>query len=804
MYPLGKQFQLSYDHTKSDEKTIIKGNNYRFTVLTERLIRLEYNPKGTFVDAPTQLVINRNFGIPRYQVKQDPQFLEIITKYFDLLYVKEQPFIGTKVDPMKNLKITLNSTNRDRQKSWYYGHPEVRNLGGNMISVDIPIDKKFTKGLYSFEGFCSIDDSENKIIAMDGTFLNRDSGTVDIYVFMYDKDFPLALQDYYKLTGYPSMIPRYALGNWWSRNTTYDDDSLWKLIKKFEKKKVPLSVILFDNDWHYRTVDKYQNLETGFTFNTSLFKDPQAMIGQLHKRGIKVGLKVNPGGGFYPHEQFYQVAAQSLGLTDSKIIKFDPLNPRLVDVYLKIFLHPLEALGVDFFWNDYNGNLNLLNLWATNHYMYMDSTRNERGLILSRNSIYAPHRYPVLYAGSSGIGWNELKNVVLQQINAANVGVSWWSHDVGGNHGGIEDSDLYLRYLQFAVYSPILRFHSARGKYYKREPWSWDVKTETIAVDYLRFRHRLIPYLYTEAYQYHKFGIPLVQPLYYNFPWIYDDKLYKNEYYFGSQLIICPILEKMDPTMNRTIHRFYIPDGTWYDFKTGKKFPGNKKYISFYKDEDYPVFAHSGSIIPLSNKSDYNNTGIATDMEFHIFPGVSNSYTLYEDDGSSNLYDRGYYLKTGIDYNYLKNNYTVIIRPIEGKSGIVPEKRNYKIMFRNTKQAQEVTVYLNDQPIQALCGSDGNDFVVYIKEVPTVGQITINCKGQDIEIEAVRLINEDIDSILMDLKINTYIKEKIATIIFGEDSIQKKRIAIRKLKKEGLSKEYMDLFLKLLQYISEV
>ena len=103
-----------------------------------------------------------------------------------------------------------------------------------------------------------------------------------------------------------------------------------------------------------------------------------------------------------------------------------------------------------------------------------------------------------------------------------------------------------------------------------------------------------------------------------------------------------------------------------------------------------------------------------------------------------------------------------------------------------------------------LCGVDGNDFVVYIKDAPTVSQITINCKGQDIEIDAVRLINDDVKSILQDLKIETYIKEKIDEIMFSNISIQKKRIEIRKLRKKGLSKEYMDLFLKLLQYIAEV
>ncbi len=805
MYPLGKQFEISYKQAQGENKAIYKGTNYRITVITERVVRLEFSPKGEFVDAPTQLIKARSLGYPEFKVNQDTNFIEITTKYFRLMYTKRQPFVGTKMDPAKNLRITLMAREPERQRDWYYNHPEARNMNGNLVSIDVPVNKVLNKGLYSLEGFASINDTPNKILNPDGTFSERPEGSVDIYVFMYDHDFKQALLDYYKMTGFPELIPRYALGNWWCRNSDYDDAKLDELIKKFEKKKIPISIILLDNDWHYRNVGNYIGLKTGFTFNKSLLPNPKETIKKFHDRNIRFGLKINPEEGIYPHEMYYSQACNYLEIDGNKIITFDPLNPKLMDVYFKIFLHPLENLGVDFFWSDYKGKLNLTNLWFNNHYMYLDSGRNpiKRPMLLSRSAIFAPHRYPVLYGGSSEITWDELKKTPMRYLNAANIGVSWWSYDVSGNHGGIEESELYIRSLQLSVFSPILRFHAARGKYYKKEPWLWDPKTESIATNYLRLRHRLIPYLYTEAYNYTKSGTPLVQPFYYNYLWTYDDDLYKNQYYFGSQLLVCPILTKKDTVMDRTIHRFFIPDGTWYDFTTGKKFLGNRKYVSFYKDEDYPVFAHAGSIIPLSNRSDYNNTGIPTDMEIHIFPGVSNTYNLYDDDGVTSLYKEGYYLKTSIDYNYLKNNYTVILRSIDGKSGIVPPKRNYKIVFRNVKQAEDVNAYFNNEKINCKASVDGNDFIVEVKQVPTLGQLTISCKGNDIEIDAVRVINDDVKSILLDLKINTYLKEEIDRIMFGKDSISRKRISIRKLRRRGLSKEYMSLFLKLLEYISE-
>ena len=220
-----------------------------------------------------------------------------------------------------------------------------------------------------------------------------------------------------------------------------------------------------------------------------------------------------------------------------------------------------------------------------------------------------------------------------------------------------------------------------------------------------------------------------------------------------------------------------MPEGIWYDFKTGKKFPGKKKYVSFYKEEDYPVFAKSGAIIPLSNRSDVNNIGLPIDLEIHIFPGTSNTYILYEDDGLTSLYKEGFYLKTSIDYNYLQNNFTVIIRSIEGKSGIAPIKRNYKIRFRNTKKADDVIVHFNDREVKvSAMYEEDNDFIVEMNGMETIGQVTINCKGKDIEIDAVRLINEDINSILMDLQIETRLKDEIAAIIFGDLVIKKKEL----------------------------
>ena len=803
MFNLGEQFIINNANTIANEKAIFKGKKYRITILTERLVRFEYDENGLFEDRPTQLVMSRKFDAPPVAVRQDDKYIEITTKYFKIEYTKDKPFSTSRLVPGGNLRVNLLSTD----KIWYYGHPEVRNYSSTGVSLDDLNDKvKLKKGLYSIDGFVSIDDSSSYVIKNDGTIAPREGKAIDLYLFSYRKDFGLCLKDYFELTGKPPLLPRYALGIWWSRNYAYTEEQLDKLLAKFKRNSIPLSVLLLDKDWHVRNYDKAKDLITGYSFNKQLIPAPYEFVNKMHKIGLKIGLSINPIEGIHPHEEMYQKAATYLEQAEKKTIPFAPLNPKFLEVYFKLLLRPLEALGIDFFWNDYYNQRDLLSLWILNHYHFLDSNRGEgkRGLLLSRNSLIGGHRYGVLYSGKTKVSWATLKILPFYNATSSNIGISWWSHDIGGFHSGIEDGELYLRYVQLGTFSPIFRIHVDRGKYYKREPWLWDVQTYEIIKEYMQLRHRLIPYLYTEAYKYHKVGTPLVQPLYYKFPQIYDEPLYKNEYYLGSELVVSPLTDKKDYVMNRVIHKFYLPAGTWYNFKTGKKFPGDRSYVSFFRDQDYPVFAKSGSIIPISNDIENNNINSPQNLEIHIFPGRSNNYKLYEDDGYTNIYKQGYYLVTSIDYNYRESNYTVIIRALEGKSGIITKTRNYKIRFRNTTQTDDVTAYADDKEVPINCYVDENDFIIEIKEISTIGQLTINCKGKAIEIDAVRLINEDIDAIINDIPIETSLKEIIASVLFNELPVKKKRIEIRKLKRKGLEEKFIRMFLRLLEYIEQI
>lgn len=794
---------MNIDTRKSNPKAIFKGVNYRITILSERLIRLEYDITGEFNDDLTLLVKNRNFNLPNFKVNQDEKYLVITTKYFIMQYSKEKPFKGPNFAPDSNLKVKLINTD----KIWYLGHPEARNYKGSAFSIETDNDKvKLDNGLYSTDGFATLDDSFNPLVSEDGFIKRNSNNKIDLYLFMYRRDFGLCLKDYFSLTGFPPLIPRYSLGIWWNRDMIYSYEDTKNLIKSFNKHEIPISVLLLNEFWHKKDKDDYNKHKTGFTFNKELFKNPQDFTKYMHDHGVRVGVNIDPVEGISTYENNYPIMAHELGIEKGETIKLNVYDPNFIKSYFKNLISPLYDEGVDFFWLDYSKNKEELAILDYYHYQDFNRFKEKRPLLLTRNAGIAAHNYPICYSGETKVSWDTLKYLPFFDLTSANIGLSWWSHDVGGFKDGIENSELYIRYVEALTFSPIFRFSAKRGAFYKREPWKWDMLTYTIVKDYCNLRQKLIPYLYTLAAIYHETGIPIIQPLYYLAPEIYDEPLYKDEYFFGTELLVKPITKKKDNIMNRSVERIFLPKGIWYDFRTGKKFIGGKRYVTFYNTEDYPVFAKAGSIIPLAILNEnLNDTSSPRDLEFHIFPGKSNTYELYEDDGVTTLYKEGYYLKTNIEFKYMANDYTVIISPKEGKTGIVPEKRNYQIRFKNTRMPEKIEIAINNIPIDHFeTKLIDNDLIVYIEDISPSSTLTLNCRGKDIEIDAVRILNEDINSIINDLDIETILKEKIADIIFSNLDVKKKRIEIRKLKKKGLNELFIKMFLKLLEYINEI
>lgn len=763
-----------------EQKNIITGDKYRFSILSPRLIRIEYNKDNKFENRATSLVVKRNFGSTNFTVEQTELSLTITTEYFTLTYVK-----GTPVNS-KNLKVKVNGTDRE----WYPSHKEIRNLGSINYSLDyLENNLKLDKGLYSFDGFATLDDSTNLVLENDN-FIPREP-TYDMYLFVYNKDLGLCLQDYFNLTGYPPMIPRYTLGTWWYKNDPYNMYDIDNILKEFYDNHLPISVFLLGDKWH--------NREENFAYDRTLF-DTNILNKYYKSKRVKFGLTINPELPIYPKDPLFNTLSNAINNYDNKYLSFIPLNNNTISIYLNTVISNLKSTGINIFNIDYNNEKDKQGLFLLNHYHYVIANLNEVGVILSRNPGIAPHRYPIIYSGQTRVSWDTLKALPTYNNSAANLGITWHAHAIGGYYGGIEDDELYLRYIQFGVFNPIFILAGDTGKYYKREPWKWNQLNLSVIRTYMQLRNKLIPYIYNEGYNYHEYGVPLIQPLYYKYPKIYDEPNYVNQYFFGSRIMISPIIKKKNIEMNRVVQRIFIPSGTWYDYFSGKKFAGNKYYVNFYKDEDYPIFVKEGSIIPMSLD---DTSDLPRNMEIQIFPaenGLYSSYELYEDDGIS-LNKNYNYIIIKMNLDRVENGYKFTITKKEGNLNV--PNRTYLLRFKNMKNPDKIIVKYQGQTKECQVIVEKNDLLLELKDINVYEPLEVLLLGNNLEIETISVINKEIEGILDDLEIETIIKESVDEIIFSDLSINKKRIGLRKLRRQGLEPKYINMFISLLEFINQ-
>lgn len=621
---------------------VIMWKGYRFSVLTESMIRIEYSPSGVFNDNATKTVVNRSFPKFNFEKTETGKYISIITNKIKLTFQKKEGGFTAS-----NLKAEVIGNFSTYHSTWYYGQ-EFETLKGtartlDLIDGEVPLEE----GLMNKNGYAVINDSTTTRITPDGWVSAPEKDYDDFYFLGYGRDYLGTLRDYFQLTGHPPLVPRYALGNWWSRFYPYSEESYKELMYRFQEKDIPFSVGVIDMDWHITDVPaEYGSGWTGYTWNTDLFPHPQEFLNWLHEQDMYVSLNLHPAHGIQPHEEAYAEMAVELGFDPNELkgISFNFNDKNFVEAYFKYLHHPLEEMGVDFWWIDWqqgeNSNIEGVDpLWMLNHFHYHDLGRNgKRSLIFSRYAGLGSHRYPIGFSGDTITTWDSLNFQPYFTATASNVGYTWWSHDIGGHMRGVKDKELYVRWIQYGVFSPINRLHSTGGKYNGKEPWRFGQEAESIVKNQLQLRHHLVPYLYSMNVLTHKEGLPLIQPMYYQHPWNEEAYTLKNQYYFGSELIVAPITTRLNEMLQLSHVKVWLPQGYWFDFFTGFKYKGGR-YLDIYRSlENTPVFAKAGAIVPMDKKH-LNNTENPINLDLSIFAGATNTFNLYEDSGTSEKFD---------------------------------------------------------------------------------------------------------------------------------------------------------------------
>ncbi len=662
---------------------MVKGEKYRISVLTDRLVRLEYNKQGKFVDEPTQAIVNRSLPSTEYSVLEENGNVLIDTGALLIKYDKKEfSSLG--------LSINVKSSGNTWNYSIVHGNSD-RNLFGTARTLDgadgsIWLDN----GIFGEKGFAVLDDSSS-LINVDGEFIPRESEGIDIYFFGYDKDYRGGLNDYFAISGRPPMIPRYALGNWWSRYYRYTQDGYIELLDRLKEENIPLSVAVLDMDWHLTEVDqKYGTGWTGHTWNKELFPDYRGFLKGLKDRGLAVTLNLHPADGIRGFEEQYDRVADRLGLDkeSEETAEFDFENKDFRDAYFEEVMHPYEDDGVDFWWIDWqqgtkgkSGNADPL--FLLNYYHFHDKERNgQRPMIFSRYAGIGSHRYPIGFSGDTITTWRSLAFQPYFTSTASNIGYGFWSHDIGGHMMGDKDEERLIRWIQFGVFSPIMRLHSSNSPFFNKEPWNVSLPYRNIMGDFMRLRHRLIPYLYTMNYLSYSKGQMLVEPVYYREP--DDPEAYRvpNEYFFGNNLLVGAITSKQDAEFRLARVNMLIPEGRWVDIFNGRIYNGRQKKNLYRKVSEIPVLIPAGGIVPLATDVLENGVENPKDLQILVGAGADGAFTLYEDDGISTGYKEGKCVTTTFTTRTLTDG-TVevrIARP-EGDLSLIPAVRDYEIVL---------------------------------------------------------------------------------------------------------------------------
>ncbi|WP_051232133.1 TIM-barrel domain-containing protein [Acidipropionibacterium thoenii] len=633
--------------------SLLQGEHYRLTPLTPRVIRLEWSPSGHFEDRPTTFALNRELSAFEYQILPTDTGLRIITDYYVLDYDRG-PFTTN------GLSAAVRGGISNYHSVWRYkqdlslpshrrlartGHPFPEldgNMGGAARTLDVadgPVDLE--PGVVSELGYAVIDDSKAMVFDAEGRLAARhaEPGSQDLYLFAGGHDHVETVGDLFAISGSQPLLPRFALGNWWSRYHRYDEAEYLELMDRFDAEKVPFSVAVIDMDWHLTDIDpKFGSGWTGYTWDRGLFPDPQQFQAELHRRGLKTTLNVHPADGIRAFEEPYPAICQALGRpADGHPVDFDVTDRAFMDAYFSVLHRGLEKMGTDFWWIDwqsgpYSKIPGMDPLWVLNHGHYVDSaTQMDRGLIFSRYAGPGSHRYPVGFSGDSLITWKSLAFQPRFTAAGANIGYGWWSHDIGGHMEGYKNDELATRWVEFGVFSPVMRLHSSSSRFSGKEPWKYSQPGRQAMIEHLRLRHRMLPYLNAMNLRAHRDGRSIVEPVYYE---DHSAQAYKiiDEFLFGSQLLVAPIIGPNAPVLQKGHADVWLPEGRWTDIVTGRSYDGGQGYRMWRGLESIPVLLRAGGFLPLVAPGEsLDIRTLFPQLEVLVAAGASGRFDLEEE-----------------------------------------------------------------------------------------------------------------------------------------------------------------------------
>ncbi len=611
------------------------------------------------------------------------------------------------------------------QDEYYYGLGEkagVFNRTGKSFTMwnsDIPAYRADTDPLYqSVPFFYGIRNGKAYGIFFDNTYwssfdfgkesLARSSfgaqgGEINYYFFAGPKPEKI-LAAFTELVGRMPLPPRWSLGFQQCRWSYYPESRVRQLAATFREKKIPCDVIYLDIDY----MEGYRI----FTWSKKNFPDPAKMVADLAKEGFKLVVIVDPG---IKLDTAYQ--AYRSGMEDDAFLKYPDGKPFVGKVWpgdcvFPDFSNPsartwwgnsfkiLTDAGVRGFWNDMNepsvfdgpnktmaldvihDDNGLHTPHAKNHNTYgmlmteatYDGIRSlrpkERPFVLTRASYAGGQRYAAAWTGDNESRWDNLEMALEMSLGVGISGQPFIGSDIGGFIGS-PSGELFARWLELGVFTPLMRAHSVINSPDK-EPWAFGPHFEEINRETINLRYKFLPYIYGVMEESSRTGIPAMRPMVFEYP---DDASFiwnADEFMFGDDLLVAPVLWPGDTT-----RELRLPNGIWYDYWTNQNVEGGKQVKVSAPINRLPIFVKAGATIPTQDVVQFSDQNSSNPFVLTVYPAASSSSSYYEDDGISFQYQNGAYLRRSFIQKRNSSEITFTMSKSEGT--FVPANRSLSV-----------------------------------------------------------------------------------------------------------------------------
>jgi len=546
---------------------------------------------------------------------------------------------------------------------------------------------------------------------------------IDYYFCYGDGSIATAMTAYRHLTGEAPLMPEWELGFWQCKERYASQEELLGVATKLRELKVPVDGII--QDWQYWPPGT--NTWGSHLFDPKRYPDPVAMFKELHDMhyhvlisvwakfdlGSKNSEELNAGGGMFPEVTSY-------AFPPGHGQWYDPFSVAGRTIYWKQMRDALFDKGVDGWWLDAPepeiGGMGFRNYKTPdgpgytvyNAYPLMHSmgiyqgqraaTDKKRVVILTRSAYAGQQRNSAItWSGDIQGTWQVLKNEIPAGLNFSLSGIPYWNTDTGGFFGnrsaGNGDptnpryDELFSRWFQFSAFCPMFRVHGSYGLNPGKEFWRFPENTQQVLRTYLDLRYRLLPYLYSTAWQVTSDGATFMRPLVMDFP--NDPKVLDigNQYLFGPAIMVTPVT-----TAGATTQSVYLPAAAapWYNFWTGATSPAGQSVDAAAPVETVPLFVKPGSIIPMGPFLQYSSEKPADPIELRIYRGADGQFTLYEDEGDTYNYEKGKYATIPISWNEARH--TLEIGKRKGEFPGMLKERTFNIVWVSENHGAGVSI----------------------------------------------------------------------------------------------------------------